>query len=72
MTSQLNLHIKLALSTRMDSDRCASRAIETDVDNIESHLVFRLPTARVLPTAPAWWEGAVPLVATSVDDVRSE
>jgi hypothetical protein len=48
---------------------CATQA---DVDNIDPRLILRLSVARVFSYTPAWWEGAVPLVAMSVDVERSE
>jgi len=48
---------------------CATQA---DVDNIDPRLILRLSVARVFSYTPAWWEGAVPFVAMSVDVERSE
>lgn len=48
---------------------CATQA---DVDNIHPRLILRLSVARVFPTHLHGGEGAVPLVAMSVDVERSE
>lgn len=56
----------------MGSNYRTDCATQADIDNIDPRLILRLSVPRVLPTTPAWWEGAVPLVAMSVDVVRLE
>lgn len=70
MTSHPTLIIKHALSAIMASNQHADCATHADAGNITSHSLLEFTAAKAFRSVPAWWEGAVPLVAMSVDVVR--
>lgn len=56
----------------MASNQHADCATQAEAEDITSHPIPKLPAARAFRTTLAWWEGAVLLVAMSVDVVRLE